>query len=183
MFLIKKIEETIFELSGEEGRVADLNFAYQNSWILDELRKRGEHIKFQRWDKLNEINAKITSELRQPGKIEECIMPKSAFVSIENELAYNVIATRDSIEIDLKNGQPKQTLKVAEAPEPTNVIWENRDLSKTIRYARLILVITAVLVVLFLTFLATVKAKAMTNDLIGKYDESINCNEIERMYP
>ena len=110
-------------------------------------------------------------------------MPKSAFVSIENELAYNVIATRDSIEIDLKNGQPKQTLKVAEAPEPTNVIWENRDLSKSIRYARLILVITAVLVVLFLTFLATVKAKAMTNDLIGKYDESINCNEIERMYP
>lgn len=36
---------------------------------------------------------------------------------------------------------------------------------------------------LFVTFLATVKAKSMTNDLIGKYDDSINCNEMAHMYP
>lgn len=155
MFLIKKIEEIILELSGEVGRVADLNFAYQNSWLLDMLRKRGDHIKFQQWDKLNEINAKITSELRKDGVMDTVITPKCAFVSIESELAYNVIATRDSIVLDLKNGQGVKTLKVAEAPEPTNVIWENRDLVKSIRYARLMLVIIAVLVVLFMTFLAT----------------------------
>jgi hypothetical protein len=59
--------------------------------------------------------------------MESLIIPKCAFVSIETETAYNIIATRDSIDLDLKNGQPKKTLKVAEAPEPTNVIWENRD--------------------------------------------------------
>lgn len=69
-----------------------------------------------------------------------------------------------------------------EAPEPTNVIWENRDFDKTIRWARLILVIIAVCFVLFITFLATVKAKQMTNDLIGKYDDSMNCDEVGRMY-
>jgi hypothetical protein len=57
MFLIKKIEEIILELGGEVGRVADLNFAYQNSWLLDLLRTRGNYIKFQQWDKLNELNA------------------------------------------------------------------------------------------------------------------------------
>ena len=31
--------------------------------------------------------------------------------------------------------------------------------------------------------MATVKAKSMTNDLIGKYDDSINCNEMGHMYP
>ena len=45
------------------------------------------------------------------------------------------------------------------------------------------MVIFAVLIVLFLTFMATVQAKAMTNDLIGKYDDSMNCKEVEKMYP
>ena len=45
-----------------------------------------------------------------------------------------------------------------------------------------ILVCIAVIFVLFLTFMATVKAKAMTNDLIGKYDDSINCQEMGHMY-
>ena len=115
------------------------------------------------------------------------LKPKCAFVSIESEEAYNVLAGEDSIEFDFtyqdENGEnKKKTTKIAEAPEPTNVIWENRDFNKAIRYTRLILVITAVLVVLFITFLATIQAKAMTNELIGKYDDSINCNEMSKMY-
>jgi hypothetical protein len=39
-----------------------------------------------------------------------------------------------------------------------------------------------VVIVLFLTFLATVKGKSMTNDLIGKYDDSINCEELDKMF-
>lgn len=50
------------------------------------------------------------------------------------------------------------------------------------RWARLVLVGLAVLFVLFLTFMATVKAKSMTNDLIGKYDDSMNCDEVAHMY-
>lgn len=30
--------------------------------------------------------------------------------------------------------------------------------------------------------MATVKAKSMTNDLIGKYDDSMNCDEVAHMY-
>lgn len=30
--------------------------------------------------------------------------------------------------------------------------------------------------------MATVKAKSMTNETIGKYDESINCDEMAKMY-
>mmetsp|Transcript_27157 Transcript_27157/g.33770 ORF Transcript_27157/g.33770 Transcript_27157/m.33770 type:complete len:113 (-) Transcript_27157:1788-2126(-) len=72
---------------------------------------------------------------------------------------------------------------MGEAPEPTNVIWENRDFDKEIRYTNLVYVILAVLIVLFITFLATVQAKAMTNELIGKYDDSVNCHEMSKMYP
>jgi len=46
LYMTKQLEQIIKEISGEEGRVADLNFAYQNSWLLDMLRTRGDHIKF-----------------------------------------------------------------------------------------------------------------------------------------
>lgn len=65
--------------------------------------------------------------------------------------------------------------KIIEAPEPTNVIWENRDFNKKIRVKRLVYVIFCVIFVLFITFMATVQAKVVSNDLIGKYDESMNC--------
>ena len=69
-----------------------------------------------------------------------------------------------------------------EAPEPTNVIWENRDFDKTIRWFRLTMIILLVAFVLLLTFLATVQAKTLTNELTGKYDTSINCRELDTMY-
>lgn len=72
--------------------------------------------------------------------------------------------------------------KCGEAPEPTNVIWENRDFDKRIRVTNFIYVMLAVAIVLFITFLATVQAKAMTNDLTGKYDESVNCRDMAMMY-
>lgn len=114
--------------------------------------------------------------------MDELIVPKCAFVSIMDETAYNHLSSVPSISIKYQSSPPSE-LKVQEAPEPTNVIWENRDFDKAIRYAKLILVVMAVLIVLFITFLATVKAKSMTNELIGKYDDSINCEEIHHMYP
>ena len=153
--MTKQLEQIIKDISGEEGRIADLNFAYQNSWLLDMLRTRGDHIKFQQWDKLNVLNKEITRKLREPEMMESLLIPKCAFVSIESETAYNVICSQSSIKFDFKN-DIKISAKINEAPEPTNVIWENRDFDKSIRYTRLILVITAVLIVLFLTFLATV---------------------------
>jgi len=52
--LIKIFEDRLKELSGKEGyRIADINFAYHNSWLIDSLRERGTHIKDQTWDKVN----------------------------------------------------------------------------------------------------------------------------------
>lgn len=48
LYMIKLLEDLIRELSGGEcdGRIADINFAYHNSWLINKLCKRGEHIKF-----------------------------------------------------------------------------------------------------------------------------------------
>lgn len=122
------------------------------------------------------MTERIRDDLAGAGDV---ITPKCAFVSIESEEAYNVLS---DVGAKGKIAICGHESKVAEAPEPTNVIWENRDFEKSIRWTRLIMVIIAVCFVLFLTFLATVQAKAMTNDLIGKYDDSMNCAEVGHMY-
>ena len=120
--------------------------------------------------------------------MENLITPKCAFISIESETFYNYMSdveTVDEATGEMEKG--KITLagkrsKVQEAPEPTNVIWENRDFQKEARVLKLLLVIIAVCVVLFLTFMVTVYAKNTTNELVGKYDDSLNCNELKHMY-
>lgn len=104
------------------------------------------------------------------------MVPVSAFVTIENELAYNIICGKETIKLF------GTETKVKEAVEPTNIIWENRDFSKTLRAAKAFLILCAVLAVLFITFLATFKAKDIQNRLIGKYDTSIKCSELKDMY-
>ena len=181
LYITRELEKILKEKSGDdEGRVADINFAYYNSWLLDSLRTRGDLIKYQQWEDLNKLNVEITEKIRE--NMEEITTPKCAFVSIESETYYNHLC---DIDTDGEKGKiilAGMKSSVKEAPEPTNVIWENRDFDKNIRWSKFILVCIAVIFVLFLTFLATVKAKAMTNDLIGKYDDSINCNEMSHMY-
>ena len=181
LFITRELEKILKDKSGDdEGRIADINFAYYNSWLLDSLRTRGDLIKYQQWDDLNKLNVELTQRIRDD--MENITTPKCAFVSIESETAYNYLS-----DIDYEGKKGKILLaglesSVKEAPEPTNVIWENRDFDKHIRWSKFILVCIAVIFVLFLTFMATVKAKSMTNDLIGKYDDSINCQEMGHMY-
>lgn len=185
MYLTRELEKALKDkYPDEDGRVADINFAYYNSWLLDSLRTRGDHIKYQQWGDLNQLNGEVTEKLRDPDTLADLTTPKCAFVSIETETAYNQLAdweTEDGQKGKIELAGHRSSVK--EAPEPTNVIWENRDFDKTVRWAKFILVCLAVIAVLFVTFLATVKAKSMTNDLIGKYDDSINCNEMAHMYP
>ena len=122
---------------------------------------------------MNDTNQYINELIRNEG--DQFIIPKCAFVTIETEQAYNFLS-----DVETEGEKGKITLaglrsKVMEAPEPTNVIWENRDFDKSVRWKRLFWVIMAVVLVLFITFMTTVVAKAYSHDLVGKYDESMNC--------
>ena len=174
-YLQKIIEEKVNELSeGQGGKVADINFGYKNSWLLDDLYERGNLIKFKEWGKLNELNKEMTRKMHED--METLTTPVCAFVCMETEEAYNHIAPCGTIDILGKES------KVDEAVEPTNIIWENRYFDKTTRAVRMLFIIIAVSTVLFITFLMTTYAKGVTNDTIGKYDESIKCSELEKMY-
>ena len=171
LYLQKIIEDRVKELSGgQEGRVADINFGYKNGDLLDNLYKRGDYIKYKQWDQLNLINKEITRDMHE--NMATYTTPVCAFVCMETEEAYNHIAP--SGKLDIFGTQSS----IKEAVEPTNIIWENRYFDKTTRAVRLLFIIIAVCTVLFITFLITTYAKGVTNDTIGKYDDSIKCSEL-----
>ena len=56
-WFIKLLEDRLKQLSGQDiYRIADVNFAYHNSWLLDTLRERGDYVKWQMWTHLNLVN-------------------------------------------------------------------------------------------------------------------------------
>ena len=121
LFMVRELENILREGGVDKGCVADINFAYYNSWLIDDLVKRGDLIKYQEWDKLNKLNRELTENIR--AKMDDICMPKCAFVSIESETAYNYLSDYET------EGEKGKIIlgglksSVKEAPEPTNVIW------------------------------------------------------------
>lgn len=67
--------------------------------------------------------------------MDDYITPKCAFVTIESEEAYNLLSEvktegKDGLEEEGKITLFGMRSRIEEAPEPTNVIWENRDFNK-----------------------------------------------------
>lgn len=42
--LVQEIERIMKDLSGSDYKVGDINFAAQNSWLIDKLKQRGQAI-------------------------------------------------------------------------------------------------------------------------------------------
>lgn len=174
LYLKKLIEERTHEIGGEGGSVGDINFAYNNMYLLDGLVKRGDFIKYKQWDKLNALNCEMTRMLHE--NIDEYVRPVCAFISMESETAYNHIVQSEKFDILGKASTVK------EAVEPTNIIWENRNMNKLERAFHLFAVFLAIGLVLLVTFAMTTYAKNLTNETIGKYDDSIKCSELNKIY-
>ena len=88
------------------------------------------------------------------------------------------MATKDPCVLEIGGKESE----IEEALEPTNIIWENYDMSWTIRALMLANTIFITGVVLGVTFLVSFKAKDEEQDLIGMYDNSITCAEVAKIY-
>lgn len=72
--------------------------------------------------------------------------------------------------------------KIEEAPEPSNVIWENLEVSSMTRGARKSGVVALITLFIFITFLVytALKSKAGQNKL--RYPTTTNCKGIEYLF-
>lgn len=70
----------------EPIRIALITFAFDNARVINWLRERGEHIKVENWDGLEEVNNKIRDALTTDSSLlDQLKRPVSAFVTFESE--------------------------------------------------------------------------------------------------
>lgn len=116
-----------------EVKIAMITFAYKNAEIIKELTARGTAIKKENYRLLDHINKHVLGHLSHSQEfLDQLQTPCSVFLSCETEEGYNR-ALKYNDTVKLKEFQHYQTLlyheiKVKEASEPSDIIWENRHL-------------------------------------------------------
>lgn len=143
------------EEAPERITIAMFTFAFDNSELINLLKKRGEAIKFERWDEMRAINNKI-DEIKTKN-LEKFNRPVTAFLTFENEEGLNrmknyndtVFSDDQYEEYRLLLGEP---IEYEDASEPTDIIWENRHFTYWDRLKRTLIVIGYVSIVLLISF-------------------------------
>ena len=74
--------------------VADLVFSFNNNKLLNALKERGQNIAFQRFDRVQRMDAEINDLFRD---FESLTRPTAAFITFEEEDA-TIIAKKIVIE-------------------------------------------------------------------------------------
>lgn len=71
----------------ERIKIALINFAFDNSQLINLLRERGNAIKFEKFDEMRRIN-KVIDDIKSTN-LDKLIRPVSAFLTFENEEGLN----------------------------------------------------------------------------------------------
>lgn len=152
-----EMKPTNDNLKATEVKIADIVFAFNNARLITLLKQRGQHIIWQRYDKMREIEAQI-NELKN-AEFDNLTRPVDAFITFEEEDGL-IVAQEFEPEFDLFGNQKPANkefmdddLFLIESTEPTNIIWENRhwttaDYAK--RTAQVVAIICGLLAVSFL---------------------------------
>jgi len=75
-----------------------------------------------------------------------------------------------------------QAVRVREAPEPSNIIWENLELGKHLIRRRRLLVGIVIAIFIFLTFLLFTYLKSISGENKLKYPERVDCVAIQAFF-
>jgi len=134
-------------------KIADIAFSFNNAELIDLLRQRGQHIMYQRFDKMREVEAKI-SELKDRN-FKNLVKPCDAFITFEEEDG-SIVGQKYEAEYTFSGKRkPAQAtilgneFFLSECTEPTNVIWENRHWTAKdyIKRGTIVFTVIAVLIV------------------------------------
>ena len=118
--------------------------------------------------------------------MKDCSRPVTAFLTFENEeglnraINYNETVLKDDRFENIRNLCDVH-LKIEEASEPTDIIWENRQFTAKDRFYRSLIVSAGILGLLFLSFIIIFVLSTYSVSAALKYP-SVNCNDFESMF-
>ena len=122
--LIEALEKAV-QAAGvpeELSHVADLQLAFDNAQLLRTLERRTAALKAAKFDKATELEAELTR--LKDENLEKFMRPNTFYVTFKYE---------DTLVRAVEMGAfdfCEEPIALKRAKEPTNIIWENRDVSK-----------------------------------------------------
>ena len=156
-----------------EVKIADIVFAFSNAELITLLRERGQHIMWQRYDKMREVENKITALKAE--KFDSLVRPVDAFITFEEEDGL-IVAQEFEPEtnfsgkrIPAKKEFMDDEFYLMEATEPLNIIWENRHWTPADYAKRSLQVFVIIACLLGVSFITIYSCKSFAINNASKY--------------
>jgi len=184
------------EYEDDEGNtIAQITFAFRNAWIVARLQERGKQICAQNWDKVDKIEKEINDALHEKDetgqattKAQELLdglqTPCGVFVTFCTEEGHaraceynnqidpeNPLCVENMVRFDKFLGGE---INIEGAAAPSDIIWENRELSWKQRCVRGSVAVFAIGIMLLLSGVVIFLCQTTSLKLKNKYP-SIPC--------
>ena len=164
--------------------IAAITFGFKNKDIISLLRKRGQYFGNLKFKEVNDVEQKLLALKEDKVSLEKLSQPVTAFITFESTEGYERCVKylcKHGTFSGESNASYKplpllgENMHMNEAPEPSNVIWENLDVSKNTHRKRKIIVaiVIAIFIILTLILFSYLKGFAGINNL--KYPPEIKC--------
>lgn len=165
--------------------VATIHIGYRNGKIIKLLKERGVELTQGKLEKVVKIQTVIDDTIaREKISLQE---PCQAFITFTNQEGFE--RAMKYLSSDNGNKENRVSRKdpllgcvpnVESAPEPSDIIWENLEVSEETRKSKTLLVMGTISIILLLVFLlfTALKAKSVQNKLTYKVDKR-TCIDME----
>lgn len=162
-------------------RISNITFAFNNAKLLGLLRERGTVVASGNFAKLPDVDKKI-NELKTHD-LQSITKPVAAFITFETQDGYERACElkgkpKCNGEIEAEREFDGAPLFFEDAPEPTNIIWEHREVTYKKQLIRTSIVSVVIMFCLFLAFMAFYSLKQQTIANYKKYPPTTDCDGV-----
>lgn len=151
--------------------------------MIDLLKQRGLCIKTEQWDQMRKVEGLINEKKTEI--FDDLCHPCSIFMTFETEEGVNRCRLYDETVAEnlekfehLRLWLGKHELDIQEASEPSDIIWENREVLPSTRTKRGIIVCTLVTLMLFVSFVIIFVLTNMSNTALMRYPLVSDCTKL-----
>jgi len=159
-----------------------VSFAFKNDEIIELLKKRGNLIKQMQYHEVDTLDKKLIKMIKNDEKYNEFTTPVCAFITFyrergqEQAMNYTKLNEKrndadhhGALDYLIQHTIFNEIPYFRPAPDPTNIIWENRHISKNSFLRNLILGTVLLLAILLCMFYLIYQLKKTTFANTMKY--------------
>lgn len=153
--------------------IAEIVFSFKNQELIKALRKRGQFIAQQKFDKMREQDQVVNGLFDD---FDALTVPTAAFITFEEEDG-KILALKTQTSTQLLSAP----MKFKNASEPTDIIWENRHFTRTDYFKRQAFAFCVIFILLIGSFIVVYITANFSSKVANTYPQ-VDCDAIESDY-